>query len=280
MKIIVLICEGKTDTSFLSVLLKSEMEFLDYSNKTILSKIKEPLGSYLLHMFNDYEYEDFKVFERPPIPIILRKNSANSEIFCLIYSADGKNKINNYKQIITFFRDIASLSSNPNKFALKSGVTSSISLCLFFDADKKGIRPTVEEVKNNYSNFLPEIEQIAHNTNIKTNTFKSIGCYILFGNDEVGTLEDIIIPLMKDGNETIFDSAIKYLNDNNFTREEGKLDVEQKKSAIGVAGQLELSGLDNGDIIRKSKYLSGKLKNEKCIEIKNFIKEAINNTKT
>jgi hypothetical protein len=103
---------------------------------------------------------------------------------------------------------------------------------------------------------------------------------------------DIVIPLMRDGNEEIFQKAAEFLK----LKEEGrlskleivkrtdgeleekystkKLDFDEKKSQIGIVGQLQVSGKANTVIIKDTDYIKlQKIRdNRLCRNILDFIR--------
>ena len=282
MKGIIILCEGRHDAAFLSVLLECE----GYRNyKKTIKEMITPLYEYFTTKFSKYEYESNELFERPILPYIMKKQEGQGEMFILIYSMDGMNKITNYKEILTDFY----FQANENEdFASNLGFQNSIfSLAFILDADDKGIANRVDYIKANYTEIVPEIENIGHGKDEISATgkkrFKAIGSFILTGNDnEHGNLEDIILPIMEKNNESVFNEAGTYLSNNNFIRhkrgsqikDENKTKSDFKKSKIGVVGQLQCSGCNNTDIIRKSNYLNGRIcADDKAKEIIEFIKK-------
>ena len=137
---------------------------------------------------------------------------------------------------------------------------------------------------------------------ITNGSFQSIhqinfGAYIFTGTDNnTGTLESILLPLMKKGNEKIFDEAKSYITENHdstrlfslkisidsstklvkeqrSTRSRDKYKFDQSKSIIGTTGQLQCSGKSNVVCISDSDYITiDKIRsNLKCIEIVSFL---------
>ena len=68
MKGIVILCEGRHDAAFLSVLLECE-GYKSY--KKIVSEMVKPLSEYFTTKFTQYEYESNQLFERPILPYIM-----------------------------------------------------------------------------------------------------------------------------------------------------------------------------------------------------------------
>ncbi len=125
------------------------------------------------------------------------------------------------------------------------------------------------------------------------------GAYIFTGNNnETGKLEDVLLPLMKLDNDSIFENAEIYLKKNvdslrtyplklsvkngSLTEirstKKGDTDFDEQKSLIGITGQLQRSGKPNTAYISDSDYLTlDKIRNnQKCIGISTFFNDFIN----
>ena len=106
-------------------------------------------------------------------------------------------------------------------------------------------------------------------------------------------LEDVLIPLMKEGNNDIFEAAETFLTTSTTSSLfKDKLKYDDKKviikkvnnqkyshlkSLIGTIGQLQKSGKSNTVCISDSDYLNDTkiLKNVTCIEIVSLIKQVM-----
>ncbi len=128
-----------------------------------------------------------------------------------------------------------------------------------------------------------------------------IGAYIFTGLDNnLGKLEDILLPLMKVNNDGIFSSAESFLDANHDISRTFPLklskdaagtiietrsvknkdtDFDRIKSVIGIAGQLQRSGKPNTAYISDTDYLTlTKInENEKCRAIIAFFNEFLQN---
>ena len=120
----------------------------------------EPLSDYFMKKFAGYEYESNDLFKRPILPYIMKKRESQGDMFIQIYSMDGLNKIKNYNEILNEFYYQA---GDDEGFASTEGFQDSIfSLAFILDADDKGIQNRVDFIKDNYTDTIPEIENIGH----------------------------------------------------------------------------------------------------------------------
>ncbi len=290
MKGVIILCEGRHDVAFLSVLLKHE-GYTDY--KKTIGKMVQPLKEYFITKFERYDYESSQLFNRPVLPWIMEKKEGQSNMYILLYSMDGLDKIDNYREIIN---DFYFQANNTEAFAEDNGFQdSTFSIGFIVDADDKGIKSRVDFIKNKFIDILPDMNGLNHGKEgIKTTNkkrFKAIGCFVLTKqNSDLGNLEDVLLPIMENGNEKLFNEAQLFLTSNHFSRtkiidnkkviDENKIKSDLKKSKIGIVGQLELSGQDNTEIILKSSYLQGKIHNDvKSKEIIDFINKLRAETK-
>ena len=281
MKGIVILCEGRHDTAFVSKMLEIA-GYKHYSSKKniTIDKMEQPLKGLFINKLKNYQYESKRLLQRPILPWIMLKQGQGN-VYALIYSMDGIDKKENYKEII---EEITDLNWRPNdEESLASELTqeNSFSLVFIVDADNKGIEFRVKQIIDNYKNLIPELEELGHGSGkIVTKTdFKAVGCFVLTDSRGVnGNLEDIILPIMKDGNYQIFEDAELFLTKHNFirykkdgeTKDELKTASDFKKSVIGIAGQIDNSGFSNNEIIKQTKFLN-KDKMKQSDIVKDFI---------
>jgi hypothetical protein len=276
MKIVVVLCEGGHDVAFLYRILKSG-GFKEYSKE--IGKMHPPLDKYIATKLEEYNYNDWKLKKiRPPVPSAIMKSS---QTLFLLYGIGGIKNHDVAEEIIDDFSTF--IPEDDSEDRAKPEGSNVYSFAIIFDADEKNINDRVKTVCKIFS-VLPwnfDKTQLGHGKVVECgNTL--IGCFIFTGDDNKhGKLEDIILPMMRQGNEDIFDDAQKYyrkyrrknqnenLEENNTTRE--------KKSTIGITGQLQKPGCSNSVIIQASKYVTkDKIAGDKkCREIIEFFKKLI-----
>ena len=281
-KAIIALCEGKTDVAFLRQLLLSD-DYRDYVE--IVSKIRQPLGlggnqtgeSYFINKLKTYEYDSSELRDRPLLPFILRRTEGQSDTYVLLYDMNGMDRTQNYREIIDDFDELG----NPFK---TSTPRVDAAIAFIYDLDDKTIADRLQHIQETYIDLIPELKDISESIKVtNSKKYKSIGYYFLKKEDEeVGNLEDIILPLMRKGNENVFDKAADFLNSNGFIRlkkdkskNENKTQSDFNKSLIGTVGQLEHSGLGNADIIKLTSMLNkDKFNNsQQCQAIIKFFSE-------
>lgn len=174
-----------------------------------------------------------------------------------------------------------------------------LSVIYLFDADDKGVTARLDYVSKEINAIVETEESInfIENGTYQTANEIKFGTYIFTGEDNnTGALEDILIPLMAEDNEAIFANADSFLgghfddarlfplkiridNDTNTITEnrsirgQDKYKYDNKKSLVGVVGQLQCSGKANTVCISDADYITlAKIQaNPKCIEISNFL---------
>jgi hypothetical protein len=157
-----------------------------------------------------------------------------------------------------------------------------LSALYFLDADKIGVRERLSEVSSEVKVVIPEIEDNFITENgMRISLFEGklkVGAFI-FSKDgeETGKLEDILVPLMKQENEEIFENAEGFI-DRHFeeSRCRGKK-FDKGKSVIGTVGQLQKSGGSNVVCIDQTDYLTIEkiLNNDQCKAIIAFFDKFI-----
>lgn len=129
-----------------------------------------------------------------------------------------------------------------------------------------------------FRELLPELDQITLTNNIvTTSSYKKIGLNIFANENGTGNLESILIPLMSEGNETIFQDAATYFDANFDKKRAKKNNAKKEKSMIGIAGNLQYSGVANNSVIRQSDYITKEKidKNKQCQKIIQFFEELL-----
>ena len=163
-----------------------------------------------------------------------------------------------------------------------------------FDADEIGTNARMNQIKGELEKVFPDFTFAPAYSASTFHTIEDmkIGAYIFREEDnDIGMLEDVLLPLMQDGNDDIFEAAETFLAVNHtcelfngklkYTEEnEPKLfkvngkKYFHRKSLIGTVGQLQKSGSSNVVCISQADYLNDeKIKvNKTCNEIVDLIK--------
>lgn len=283
-KAVILLCEGKTDVSFLSRLLVSADDYKDY--KRTVEGMHFPFGldpktkadGYFSKKLKGYEYDSAQLHEKPLLPTILERNKGNSYTLILLYSMGGMGKVANYKEII---EDFSTLS----KGSPLTEDSIHISLGFIYDFDNSSTAERVKYMQNQFQGEIDELKYLNENKAItNSNTFKKIGYHILPKSLLKGSLEDIILPIIRSKYSTLLEDAKTFLTERGFKRmkagdntqvDENKTQSDLNKSILGIVGQIEHSGFGNAEIIQKSSLINhDEMKNlDDCKEILAFIKQ-------
>lgn len=209
----------------------------------------------------------------------------------LIYSLNGESRSDKRIKLIEAFNILNTTDENE----IQVMDDTSVSFLYFFDADDKGTAQRRTEVNDELSRvFKDKFSPIDTISEIKLIDNISFGLYVFTEHgQDIGKLEDVLLPMMEEGNEDIFIEArqfssihegtklyqgqVEYQNDTNIIKKVFNEKYHPKKSLIGTIGQLEKSGKSNTVCISDSKYLNeDKLTtNNACNQIISFIKKAL-----
>lgn len=283
MRIVFAICEGPHDTSFLAKLLKSK-GYTSYTNP--LSQFPEPTKSWYINIAKDLRIDDVKLDDiYGNITSLLPRNALVCEEFdqlVLLYSLGGDSQRDRRNKLLDILNlwTIRPKDEDDKAFSLTEELTdfgNNFSCLLFFDADEYGISGRIEKCKDELRERLfPLKEEIVNNGDIEEiNDSLKIGIYVFADSiSQKGNLENILLPLMKQGNESIFEDAESFitthLNEDRLKplvfkkdatgviheKRKGRAQFDRFKSLIGIVAQLQLSGFANTVCIEKSDYIN------------------------
>lgn len=299
MRITFVICEGVHDIAFFTKLLKSE----GYS--TFHKKINEypdPLNDWLRTTVQKISIQELNVSGvYDEINTVLPRQALINDVrdqLIMFYNMNGDSRKKEREKFITKLNEWIYEPENEKEFSFNEdlkGRNIQFGLLLTYDADDKGINTRLKDIKEENKKHFPLIENISSNGEIinNGNSFK-LGIYIFAepGKD-TGTLENILLPLMKEDNEAIFESADNFLKTYQdkerlksliFEKNHSGDIIEKRdrankyyhiKSMLGVVGQLQYSGASNTVCIEKSDYITlDKIKkNSNCQDILDLFKK-------
>lgn len=272
--LLLILCEGAHDVSFLYKLLKDTLQATSKGIASLpIKEFPKPISRYFLSSLKNFAYENSNLDIRLKIPKPLLWNNGEDKTLILLYNMGGDQQNGIARNLIEAFKD---LLSSEHEDALPT------SLAIFYDADEKGVQARVKEFIGKFQDIIPEItdfEKIIPPDTYTTTTqdnYQQIGLHIFANEEGKGNLEDILLPLMREGNEAIFDNAKKFLEENQQkSRSQGKLN----KAIIGVAGNLVNEGKSNEVIIKdkESSYITEEklLNNPKTADIIGFFKKML-----
>lgn len=213
--------------------------------------------------------------------------------FLFFYAMGGDGKIASRKKILREFLNFIPAEGE----ILRMPIDTQLSIIYFFDADSSGKKSRFQTLLQEIKDVLPSINISIENPFIKVNGIK-LGYFIFTGPDNnTGKLEDVILPLMRKSNETVFDNAKIFIDQNHEparifplkmtengdemiesrSNKKKHADYQESKSLIGISGQIQRSGKANTVYITDSDYLNlKKIQSDlKCVEIIHFFNEFI-----
>lgn len=280
MRIVFVICEGPHDVAFLSRILSS-VGYVNYKER--LNNFPYPLNDWLVQMTKNLSVEEFKVnrvFDE--LNMVLPRGAMVNEDrgqMILLYSLNGDQRKKERKRIIDKVSDWTRLPEDNKAFSVSEQIAdngNTFGLIVFNDADDLGIDARLKEIKDEMKDDFPFVDSIVCNGSIACDDGKvKVSAYV-FAEDgkEFGTLENILLPLMKQGEEQIFEDANCFLKKHKdesrlkslvFCKNDSGMIVEDRvktnkyyhtKSLIGVVGQLQFSGSSNVVCIEKADYIN------------------------
>lgn len=264
------LCEGPHDVMFLYRILMS-IGFTSY-NSTKINSFPKPINDFLLKQAKKSNLEDINIKEVRNIIFPITSMIKNNNIF-LLYSlgGDGKKDLR-----LSLLKDFYDFVPKENEIEVLQNDTD-LGVIYFLDSDNIGLEKRIEEINSEVNTILNSKPFSLENKIVEIEKL-ILGLYIFTGKDnDKGKLENILLPLMKKDNESIFESSKKFLEENHEV-ERCKSKFDDLKSIIGTAGQLQISGTSNTVCIEKSDYLTNEkiLDNEKCKEIIAFFEKLIN----
>lgn len=289
-KIVFVLCEGPHDVAFLYRILKT-IGFTNYPEK--IKNFPPPINKFISEVVKSIAIDEMKLDEirSRPIPSEVLV-SLNNALF-LLYSVHGDSKKPVRQEIMKLL--LAWIPPDPD--AITPPGDNDLSILYFFDADEKGIGRRLAQIKQEIAEFLGfsiPADDFQHNGSLYKLNNITYGAYVFARDEGKGKLEDILLPLMKMGNEDIFEKAEEYLqlkDDDRLRKlelqeEKGKIREDRtgdamrfdlSKSEICVAGQLQNSGKSNVVIIKDCDYLTlDKITtSSKCQEIVEFFKKVL-----
>ncbi len=296
--ITILFCEGPHDTAFLYRILKTRC-YEVYND--ILDNLPKVIGKFIESKNKSEGYNRLKVdvLKNDFLPYrILFKENRLILMYSLGGDKDGATDETNKRLVILkhFFDDISSQIEIPDNYGqsftskTKEGNSFKYNFLFFYDADEN--KEEKLGITNTYLKKL-NLDFILNHNNIHKTEDYSFGTYIFSDNQNKGALENILFDIMKTNNETIFKEATQFYDknfDNSRTKRistncinsipsdkrKGGYEVDQKKSIIAIAGQLQKKGKSNVVVIEDSDYLTlEKIKENVTLqEIANFIENS------
>ncbi|MFN0036406.1 MAG: hypothetical protein ACKVUS_15175 [Saprospiraceae bacterium] len=256
-KLLIVFCEGPHDAEFLARVLRVLNGCEDHTGKK-LRDYPLALGSYYEGALKRLPFLDKNkgsVFSDVPLPVILKQAA---QTFVLVHSMRGDSKWEQAKPVFNNFLDLAASTTFGN---------FEVNFALFYDSDEHGVKAREEKARGHLTEIFPNegeaLSTLRHSSPLKLLNRILVGTFVFTGQDQTGgDLEDIMLPIMCQDelgkhNAEIFQEASKFVDrffDEKRVRKQKEFNP--KKSIIGIAGQLQFSGVHNTVVIQRSDYLS------------------------
>ena len=260
LNIISVLCEGPHDVAFITKIFKSTGF---KSNETLkIDQFPSPINQLILTEIAKTDVKNLNIQELR-YSIIPSATLQKESTYLFLYSLGGDTKTEARQK---FLGDLLALV--PKEGEISIAPDANLGVLYFFDSDNKGVAIRVEELNVEIQKVVGKKPFKNHLETHLVDGLK-IGC-LIFTNDDnnFGKLEDILIPLMKTQNDSIFEDAETYLR-KHFSEERSKKNYDSKKSTIGIVGQLQKSGSSNVVCIGQTDYINNEKidANQKCVEI-------------
>lgn len=274
-----ILTEGSHDDAFVYRILKTN-GFT--TNDELIKNYPKPLNDFLSRDILNVSIPEVKIQEARSrfLPAYVMNRGNN---LILIYSIGGESKADIRISLINALNAL----NEPDPDAIQAIPDTSISVLYFFDADKLGTEARMNQVIEECKKAFPKVDFKENYDPAKFHLFEGIqvGTYIFRKPDaDEGMLEDVLLPLMRDGNDDIFQAAECFLKTNktcNLFKNSLQLDgtgqilkvsgekYSHKKSLVGTVGQLRKSGKSNTVCISDAEYITdAKIKaNDTCQDI-------------
>lgn len=291
-KLISILCEGPHDAAFLNRLLKAQG--FRTNERIKIGDYPYPMGQFFVTSLRRSDFQQLNFSEARQVP--LPSHALNKEeISIFLYSLGGDSK---RAERAALLQRMAAFIPNDEQEIRVLPKDTSLTMVFMFDADEAGVGPRLESMKRELAEAMGvDLAAVAVHSNgdcCKTGGL-GVGCLVLTDEStETGKLEDVLLPLMKQGNEAIFEAADLFIDGHyevsrtRFLRirptesgvEESRgsdKDFDRKKSLIGVVAQLQISGKPNQASINRTDYLNldKLLTSPHCIPIRAFLERVI-----
>lgn len=286
--LIVVFCEGPHDVAFITRILKCACY------KTYNVKIRDypsPLNEIFEGALKNMEFAELKI-DQVSSKLLPRKILKKEEQVVLLYALGGNRQFDRAQSLLETFNDIKPVL--PTKESDELGAIGAfadlkISYIFFNDADND-INVELKKLNSFLQDLLKDSSfSLEHNQKICYQGLQ-YGAYFFSSDGKIGALENLLLEIMRDGNDEIFKDTEVFYEKLKYSKETKKLkvickdgvamenrngdkfDIYQKKSVITIAGQLQNSGKSQVVIIEDTDYITlDKIKaNSKAKEIIEF----------
>ena len=260
-KICMIFTEGSHDTIFIKKIIKN---ICNTKNKTkfTIADFPEPLKRIYLARCKalDFSSSTANVIDELSSQIFLPSEFFEiNDCYVMIFKTGGKDNI---KPVKTFLYEFYFNFINKRDTLLPFNNRENIKPLFIRDADDENF---INVTKNMQNTFFPlEIPNGMGKTEL-TLTPEDAYFYVWHGPDGTGTLEDIIVDIVKKAQEQLFENSSHFVSDNFpqlFKNNNSASLSKQRKATITCAGQGLRPGCSLRTILENDDFLKDKLFNE------------------
>lgn len=269
--IITVLCEGPHDVAFISKILKA-----NGYNSNDRKKIEDYPIPYNMLLENEAKKSNIQSLNIQELRSTLLPSSTlekgNCQLF--LYALGGDSRKDKRQELLKQIDSF--IPKNDDEYPILPA-ESKLTLLYFFDADDKGVKTRFGSIAKEIKEIIKDFDDVSNfDKPIKLfNNKLTIGAFIFKKKGKnSGKLEDILLPLMKKDNDTIFKDAELFIDKSFDSKRITGNNFNKEKAIIGTVGQLQKSGGSNVVCISQTDYLNKTkiIKDDNCIDIVNFFK--------
>ena len=254
MKAVLILCEGRHEVVFVQRSLsavagcrwvKDRIKDLPSPFGAIPGVSPSPKGLIARRIERDAGKQTFRSAAYPPLPqfepAVLDKEV---DTVFLSVRANGKSQV---AAVIELLEDVdASMD-------IDGVAVTEYAVAFLFDADAAGLTATLEEFREHYSGHFGDLSDTAHSQWVATDKCP-VGVFVFHrsAEDETGTLEDHLEPMVSAAWPDRYASAHDFIDDNKQPGDEvSRSDAKRLKAIITSAGQFHRPGLPLSSMIAR-----------------------------
>ena len=257
MKILFILCEGSHDAQFLFRLLQASETYEDPKWK--ISEYPDPLPQFFKQNFQHQDLESIVIGEPTPlmVPAVALKRKDTDELV-LIYKMGGESNVQYTLNLLEKLRVFLPSESDELRYYPGQGGTNEYAILFFYDADEQGRQNVLDTFIQRYSDHFEGLNGFNMET-WEVNRGIPLGLFVFTGEGrETGTLEDTLIHLVSQKDESLVKSATRFIDDHSDHQQETVTQqAKRAKSILTSSGQTrkKQAGASLAVIVRHSAFL-------------------------
>jgi hypothetical protein len=270
--VLLVFCEGPHDVAFCRLIFKYCFDnFVDLSSEKRGWKFSEypaPFNDLFKASMENHAAQDMSLdmahkFFLPDKTLY----NENRKLLVLLFNTGGKTKTDNPKD---FLKDFLPLFEDRESFSDDAKtIVNDCNYLFLYDRDHKQPSDVFSWCKNEFAQigddiFLEENFIIDDGNNLAASCMeKTVGVYVFSKSNSLGTLEDILLPMLESAQSDLVNEAEKFI-DSAFTWKTEQDNIEnsiaeiakRKKAIITTMGQRKKPGSSMNVVIDQGKLIS------------------------